>query len=142
MNRPWNIVGVFCEDIREEKTGHTLIGILPDNLSVPEVPGAIPKLGIYVRCHVETHANVGPISLKLKFADGEIVKLADFSEAKVKATQEDARNKGAPLAGFVLLAVAVMVQIRTTGRILAIVEIGKEEVLAAALNIQIPPTTT
>jgi hypothetical protein len=140
MSVPWNIVGVFCEDIREEKTGHTIIGIFPDNLEVPQMPGALPKLGIYVRCHLDPAADVGEVSLKMKFPDGQEVPLAKFDEAAVKKTQADTRAKGTPLCGLVLIAVAGMVQLREPGRILAIVTIRDEEVLAAAIHFQLAAT--
>jgi hypothetical protein len=141
MTVPPNVVGFFCEDIREEKTGHTIIGIFPDNMNVSALPGALPKLGVYIRCHVDPSEDVGPISGKLVFADGDEIPLADFDEAAVKKTQEETRKKGTPIAGFIMIAVAMMVQIKEAGRILAIVKIGKTEILAATLNIQVDPAS-
>jgi hypothetical protein len=135
-----NVVGIFCEDVREEKTGHTIIGIFPDNVEVPHMPGAIPKLGIYVRCHIDPIAETGEISLKLKFPNGEeSALLAKFDEATVKKTQADTRARGTPLCGLVLIAVLGMVQLREPGRILAIVTISGEEVLAGSLNFGLDP---
>jgi hypothetical protein len=140
MSVPWNVVGLFCEDVREEKTGHTVIGVFPDNMEVPHLPGALPKLGLYVRCHVDPMADVGEVSLKLKFPDGNEVPLTKFDEATVKKTQADTRAKGTPLCGLVLIAVAAMVQLGGPGRLLAIVTIAGEEVLAATINFELAPT--
>lgn len=142
MSIPWNVVGLFCEDVREEKTGHTVIGIFPDNMEVAQMPGAIPKLGLYVRCHVDPAADVGEVSLKLKFPDGGEVPLAKFDEDAVKKTQADTRAKGTPLCGLVLIAVAGMVQLKQPGRLLAIVTIGGEEVLAAAIHFGLAANQT
>jgi hypothetical protein len=143
MNAPWNIVGLFCEDIREEKSGqHTLIGIMPDNMAVPHMPGAIPKLGIYARCHVDPNVDVGSISLKLKFPDGEEAPLSNFDEAAVKKVQTDTRVKGTPLSGFLLIGLLGMLKLPAPGRVLAIVTIGGQEVVAAAINFELTPEAT
>jgi hypothetical protein len=139
MTRPSNIVGLFCEDIREEKFGHTIIGIFPDNMNVSALPCALPKLGIYIRCHIDPLTEIGSISAKLKFADGEEIPLAEFNEAAVKKTQTETREKGTPLAGFIMIAVAMMVQVKQAGLISALVKIGDDEILATTLNIQIDP---
>lgn len=45
-------IALFCEDIREEKSGaETLIGLFPDNVLVPTIPSALPRLSIYIRYH-------------------------------------------------------------------------------------------
>src|SRR5258708_7688413 len=98
MTKPSNIVGLFCEDIPEEKTGHTIIGIFPDNMNVAALPGALPKLGIYIRCHIDPRAKIKNLSAKLRFANGEEIPLASFDEAAIKKTQAETRDKGTPLA--------------------------------------------
>jgi hypothetical protein len=140
MTQPWNIVGIFCEDVREEKTGHTIIGIFPDNMNVPALPGALPKLGIYIRCHVDPSAEIKGLSAKLRSVDGEEIQLAAFDEAAIKKTQAETREKGTPLAGFIMIAVAMMVQVRQPGRMIAIVNVDDTEVIAASLNLQVDPT--
>jgi len=43
-------ITLFCEDIRHERNGiESLVGLLPDNISLPEFPSTIAKLGIYTR---------------------------------------------------------------------------------------------
>jgi hypothetical protein len=139
MTKHGNIVGLFCEDVREEKTGHTVIGIFPDNVNVPALPGALPKLGVYVRCHLDPRAKIKNLSAKLRLADGEEIQLASFDEATIKKTQAEAREKGTPIAGFIMIAVAMMVKVKEAGLMLAIVNVGGTEVLAASLNLQVEP---
>jgi hypothetical protein len=139
MTKQGNIVGLFCEDVREEKTGHTVIGIFPDNVNVPALPGALPKLGVYVRCHLDPRAKIKNLSAKLRLADGEEIQLASFDEATIKKTQAEAREKGTPIAGFIMIAVAMMVKVKEAGLMLAIVNVGGTEVLAASLNLQVEP---
>jgi len=136
-----NIIGLFCEDIREEKTGHTIIGIFPDNANVPSVPGALPKLGVYIRCHIDPRAKIKSLSAKLRLADGEEIQLAAFDEAAIKKTQAETRQKGTPLAGFIMIAVALRVKVTEAGRMLAIVNVGGTDVLAASLNLQLDPAS-
>jgi hypothetical protein len=53
-------VCIFCEDIREEKSGQdTIVGTLPDNLLINPPPpklqdakALMPKLGMYLRINL------------------------------------------------------------------------------------------
>jgi hypothetical protein len=135
MKAPWNIFVLFCEDIREEKSGqHSLVGILPDNLSVPHLPGVIPKLGVYARCHVDPEADVGSISLKLRFPDGEETAFGSFGAEKVKEVQSESKAKGTPFAGFIMVTVLGMLKLPKPGRVLGIVSIGGKDIVAGAVN--------
>ena len=96
----------------------------------------------YTRCHVDPNADVGSISLRLKFPDGAEAPLSSFDEAAVKKVQADTRAKGTPLSGFLLIAVLGMVKLPTPGRILAIVTIGGQDVLAAGINFELAPADT
>ena len=134
--QPWQVVGLFCEDVRQEKQGYSLIGILPDNVNVPSIPGMFPKLGLYVRLNVDPAADVGPISLRLRLPDGTESDLTGFDAEFVKETQKEAASKGAPWAGFIVTAVSSPLSIAKAGRIIALASIMGEEMICAGLNVQ------
>ena len=136
----WQVVGLFCEDIREEKTGvDTLVGILPDNLNVTVMPGLLPKLCVYLRIHIDVNADVRSITAVLRLPPSTDKSLGGFESHFIKETQEDSRKKGAPLAGFIIKAVGGAMNIPAPGRLLAIVKINDEEVVCGSLNIQKAP---
>jgi len=135
--RSWHAIGIFCEDIRQEKTGQSLMGIWPDNVNVPEAPGVFPRIGVYVRVHVEPSANVGAISGRLRFPDGSHHELGAFDLNLVKKTQEESRQKDAPWAGFVLTALAYNFPIQAEGRLLLLARIGDDEVVCGSLNVRV-----
>ncbi len=135
----WNVVGLFCEDIREEKTGvHTLVGVFPDNLNVSELPGMMPKLCIYVRFHLDVNADVRSITAMLRFPTSE-QSLGGFDPDLIKKTQEDSRKKGTPLAGLILKGISGPIKIPGPGRILAIAKVNDDEIVCGSLNIQKAP---
>jgi hypothetical protein len=139
--RPWHAVALFCEDIRDEQgPKKSLMGVLPDNLTVPETPGALPKLGIYVRINLDPSTkDVGEIAVKLRFADGTENSLGGFDADTVKRSLLDARSKGAPWCGFVLTALAIPFPVTNSGQILAVALVGDEEVVCGGLNILLEP---
>jgi hypothetical protein len=143
--RPWHVVGLFCEDIRHESHTQSIIGILPDNLLVPTVPGFIPKLGIYIRINVDSQVtDIGPISAKIIFESGDELKIDGFSAERAKEILAESLSKGAPYSGFLMMAVAAGVRIDRSGRINVVTKVGDDEVLCASLNVQVqaPPTAS
>ena len=140
--RAFNAVGIFCDDVREDKGGHTIIGTLPDNMIVNTVPGTLPKLAIYIRIHLDPTAEIRAVSSKLRFPDNSEVPLSSFEAPQIKKLQADAREKGTPYVGIISMAVAALFQIPAAGRILAIAEINGEEIICAALNIEEQPTSS
>lgn len=134
---PWQAVGLFCEDIREEKSGQdTLVGILPDNVNLTKIPGVIPKLCLYVRVHVDLEADITAIVASLRFPDGTEQSLGSFDSDFIKKTQKEAREKGAPFAGFIAKGIGGPLNVSVPGQILAIAKIDNEEVVCAFVNIQ------
>jgi hypothetical protein len=136
-------VGVFCEDIREEKGGQlTIIGILPDNVNMPPRPeGAspatrvvLPKLGLYLRILMETEADVEPITVKLLLPEGEEIVLAEVDAALIAQSKKEAADRKLPVAGIVNQA--LMQGFRApTGTMYAAIETGGQRHICAVLNL-------
>ena len=138
----WHAIGIFCEDVRDEKQSHSLIGVMSDNVNVPAIPGMFPKLGIYVRINVSPSADIGPISLKLHNPNGTQLQLAGFDADFVKKTQQEAADKGSPWAGFMITGIASPFPIEAPGIVLLVATLAGEEVVCAVLNVQLIPSAT
>jgi hypothetical protein len=131
-----SIVGFFCEDIREEKSGQeTIVGILPDNFAVPQVPGLIPKLGIYIRMHFDAKSNAKEFSVRLESPNSNDLMLGSSDENTVSSAIQDANKLGIPFAGVAMKAVFGPFPIKSYGVLRAIVKLDGVDILCALLNI-------
>jgi hypothetical protein len=136
-------VGVFCEDIREEKGGQiTIVGILPDNVNTPPRPEdasptarvVLPKLGLYLRILMETEDNVEPITVKLLLPEGEEIVLGEVDATLIARSKKEAADRGLPIAGIVNQA--LMQGFRAPiGTIYAAIEAGGQRHICAVLNL-------
>jgi hypothetical protein len=142
------VIGFFCEDIREEKSGQlTLVGVLPDNISIskrpPDLPDTarhvIPKLAFYVRIHLSVDENIDPMAIKLVLADGQNIEMGMINAELIATSKRDAAKRGLPIAGIVNHAVIQGFQIPGPGMILGVVEMGGQRHTCAVLNV-IQPT--
>jgi hypothetical protein len=135
------VVGFFCEDIREEKSGQTtLVGILPDNINVPprppDAPASLqprmPKLGLYVRINLSPDEGVRAMRTKLKFPDGGEAEMGLIDEATVAKSLQDAIASNLPVAGLLQYAVLQGLAIPTPpGLITGVLEVdGTEHTIA------------
>jgi hypothetical protein len=138
---PYNVVGLFLEDIRNEEGGrNTLIGVFSDNTNVTSIPGAFAKLAIYVRVHIVPSYEVHNLSLKLRLTNGEELNLTKFDVGLVSGELKKARDNDAPYAGFIFSAIASPAPVPTAGRLTAILTINEDEVVAVSMKIQQEPT--
>jgi hypothetical protein len=144
------VVGVFCEDIREEKSGQsTLIGIMPDNINVPTPPqpvegrvprGFIPKLGLYVRINIEADDEPGPMTLKLIFPGGTEQPLGDISAEIIAKSKAEAIARNLPIAGILSSAVlSPFISPGGPGLITAVLDTEKGRHVCAVLNMLVEP---
>jgi hypothetical protein len=137
--RCWTL---FCEDIREEKGGtDSLVGVLLDNIEVPVIPTALPKLGMYTRLGFSLSAAPDNTLVLLRYPDGREQQLAEFSKERIEKEIEKAKTSGAPFAGFVSRGRAVPFPIAQTGRLLVVVKSSDTEIVSGHLNVKIKPPT-
>lgn len=131
-------IALFCEDIREEK-GDTdsLVGILPDNIEVPRVPGAFVKLSLYVRLLVELGHEARHAELVLRSPDGMDRQLGAVEPGLVMKAVNDAREAGAPYAGIVMRVALNNYPVQQAGRFLAVLRHGEDEIVCGFFNIRV-----
>jgi hypothetical protein len=130
----WNAVCIFCEDIREENNGETLLGVFKDNLAVPPPPGFVGKIGVFVRVNVPVTSKAGDISVRLTTIDGKDMPIGTFAEIDVKNTLAESAKRGAPLSGFIFRGVASPFLVPQYGRVNVYTKMGAEEILCGTLN--------
>lgn len=150
-----NALGIFCEDIREERTGLTLIGVFPDNINLAvETPGEVvvipsdrpmPKrisqLCIYARVNFGQEENIDSIIIRLIFPDGKKQELGVVSRETIEGAKKKAKSKGNPLAGVIARATVGGFNIAKPGVMKLEMDIGGESYLVAALNFKFPEVT-
>jgi hypothetical protein len=133
---PITILGVFCEDIREEKGGtDTLVGILPDNVGVPSFPGGFPRLSIYVRVILPLDFEPSPIELSMIAPTGERVSLSQIEVGEIAEALKAGGEAGNPTAGMVFRTTFGGFAVPSACRVQALVKIKDEEHLACFLNV-------
>jgi hypothetical protein len=132
---PFPFMGLFCEDVREEKAGtRTLVGVLPDNLFVGTPPSFLPKLFVYFHIHLDYESSVRSIKARIKFPGGPTVEIATFDEL-IEPVRADAKAKGMPFAGLIATGGLIPVPITQLGKIEAVVEVDGTEYVCGALNL-------
>jgi len=128
-------VALFCDDIREEKSGAiTLVGIMPDNVEVPSIPGALPRLAIYVRVHLKVELPPEPIEFFLTFTDGAQHKITEFSRELIETTTRDAVRGGNKLAGLFSNVLVATFPVPVPGRAFVTLKRGGEIEVIGGLN--------
>lgn len=141
---PTSVIALFCEDIREEKSGlYTLIGIMPDNLEgrvdsggpADGVP-AIPKLAIYVRLQFDPRDDLGPIKSSLTFPTGEKREIDMLEASVVETARKGAIEQGNPIAAVFSRMQMVNFPVLATGRLTLEVTIKRKKYLAGSLHLK------
>ncbi len=138
---PTSAVALFCDDIREEKSGAViLIGIMGDNVSIPRPPdeadgmvGVIPRLCIYIRVNFDVSADVAPISFKVTMPDGSELDAGKIDERTI-ATAKSTRDKGNPMGGVVSRLKLGGLMMNKLGRMTVEANVGGQVYLAGFLN--------
>lgn len=130
-----NAVALFADDSREEVSGkESLIGIYPDSVEVPAIPGAIPKLVIYFRVHIPIEAKFNLISAKLRRPDGEENSLGEVTWENIVEPRQQSIKAGGTMVGLVLKAMISPFVFKEEGRFRAVVDIDGEEVICGSLD--------
>lgn len=142
--QPSSVVGLFCEDIREEKSGQdTLIGILPDNMQLSPHPSAphqegiplFPKLGLYVRIHLDIDHKPSECTLRVRNTDGSLMAVGSWDQHVIDRAFNDAKQNQMPYVGLIQKMIMSPLPIPSSGKIVATVLLENREYIAATLNV-------
>jgi hypothetical protein len=128
---------LFAEDIRQELGGQvSLIGILPDNLALPQLPALMSKMAIYTRATFPSSEDIqGDLTHVLVSPSGERLAENVTTRDHLGETLLGSRNQGAPIMTMVSQIVATPFPINEAGRFLLLSQYGEEEYLSGFLNV-------
>ena len=130
-----NVIAIFCDDIRDEKSEQqTLVGILPDNIVLDRIPGALSKIGFYVRIHAPLDLPLKDVSLTITESDGKVVPLSTFEQSIIEESRKVSRDNGFSYVGLVTRAMAVPFNVSKAGLVHITVSIDGAEYHAGSLN--------
>jgi hypothetical protein len=136
-------IALFCDDIRQESAGTTtLVGVYPDSLSLPKMPGVLAKLSVYCRIHVRADYKPGRIVTRLLMpGSDDDVPSSPADEKIVNGALDKARAESKPYAGLITTFAIVGLRLREPGRMRVIVTEGEREYTAAILDLKLVPPT-
>ena len=137
---PTSVIALFCEDIREEKSGAlTLVGVLGDNVNVPPQPeclntvAMLPRLCVYLRVNFDVSAELGPVTFRIIMPDGTEVPAGGVDQATLAQARET-REKGNPMGGVISRFQFGGLVMKKLGRMTVEATIGDQKYLAGFLN--------
>ncbi|MDA1001512.1 MAG: hypothetical protein O2807_13475 [bacterium] len=147
---PMSIIGMFCEDIREEKNDIiTLVGLMPDNVRyrVEVSDKKAQKLSadqniwnaricIYSRANFDTDDPIEKIELRLILPNDDELEIGGASADVIQQAKEQAKERGGPLAGVVMRAMLQGFRLSEPGILRLEAIMGTDRRLLAFLNFQ------
>lgn len=131
-------VALFCSDVREERGSTvTIVGVYPDNVNVPNIPGSFPTMSVYVRIHLRSDFDPPPLSVRIVLPDGKEIGRSDFAPETVATARAKAKDSGAPSLGLIATFSVAPMHITKAGRVEALVTMGEKEYVVGSLNVQL-----
>jgi hypothetical protein len=137
MAPTFTLLGMFCEDIREEKNGQdTIVGVLPDHIEIPRLSGSFAKIAVYLRFAFTPDSSVSNISYWIEMLDGTKIKKEVDGKLILKA-KDDSRESGHPLATIIARIRMGPVLVNNEGRFNLHASIDGDETLVSSLNVKL-----
>lgn len=120
---------LFCEDVRNEVGERTtLVGVFKSSLNVPNIPGALPKLGFYANVR-NIPQRVLPKTIKFQirsdWSDDWIVDI-NVDEDTIKKLREDRKKNPDKHNGIILSGIVSPFEVSAAGKITAYLTIGRK----------------
>ena len=130
---------IFCESIREEKGGQdSLVGIMPDYVNIPSIPGAFGALSLYSRISFDPRNPPKEVSMKVVLPDGNEIPIAIERELIAPAVKGSLES-GHPLSTIVSRAATFGMPIAKLGHVICYAYIDGEEYVAGAITVKATP---
>ena len=103
-----SVVAMFCSDIRQEQGGTvTLVGVFPDNVNLPKLPGAFSQMYIYVRMHLLPSFSPKQIITKVLLPNGSELDRSEIEAELVQRTRKKILETGAPTVGLIQILLSL-----------------------------------
>jgi hypothetical protein len=148
-----SIIGLFCEDIREEKGDSlSLIGLMPDNINL-EISDAqanapssenriLSKVCIFARANFPPDESVRAIELNLLLPNDVEIPVGGAAADVIETAKTQARDMGAPLAGVVMRVVLAGFRLPKPGIVQLKAKIDGKERILSMLNFKFNQPTS
>lgn len=129
-------IGLFCEDIRDERLGTTsLVGVLPDNVALPAFPFLFPKIAVYVRFRLDATLPPPALACKLVTVDGTEFILGEYDSEAIAPHFNAAIAAESPIVGFLMNGFFLQLSVPKAGRFVLVAAIDGESFIAGTLNV-------
>lgn len=143
-------VALFCEDIRREAAAReTLIGVMPDTIRIPRVPGVLRRLVIHARIRVNIDYVDFDRSIRISLSgtpDGLEVRGATegpIPKELLERSLARAKEFGLPYASvYGQIRLDEPVPIKEVGTLMVYLHCGDEKEVCGLLNISIKNDAT
>jgi hypothetical protein len=134
----FSAIALFCEDIRDEKSEQdTITGILPDNINLPRSSAVLPKLGIYLRFHLNADSEFRTIRARLRVPGADELSLLALDESVLAEMRTNALSSGMPFAGLISKTMFAPFTVGAAGKFEVVAEIDGTDHICGALNVVI-----
>jgi hypothetical protein len=111
-------IAVFCSDVRQERGGtETIVGVFPDSVNVPKIPGAFAQMYVYVRMHMLSSFRPSSIVTKLLLPDGTELERSQIEPELIERTREKAIASNSPYMGLIAKFAMAPMHIAQEGRL-------------------------
>lgn len=156
--QPLSIIALLCEDIRDEVGGSiSIVGALPDNAALTplsekadvqpsaQLPRMLGKLSIYIRANFDPEDRIPTIKFRLITPDDKEVDIGEADAEVIVKAQNQAKEKGSPIAGTISRAVLMNFKPSKPGILRVLAVVGDEIRIVGILNflaVPAPDATT
>jgi hypothetical protein len=138
----FSATAIFCTDIREELLGsHTLVGVFPDNLSVPEFPGVL-AISLYVRMAYSADLPLDQVEIYATGLEPNRTILTTIDSGIIEQSKRDAVERRSPVIGLVSKIRFNGVNFGGPTRLTVFVKAGSYEFPCGTLNVHQTAQTT
>jgi hypothetical protein len=136
--RTHSVIGLFCDDIRQEKSGQdTIIGVMPDSLAIPAAPGFLPKLCLYIRFRLSAEIKPKIITITLASPDSHENYSISIEQETISKAFSESKENGHPFVGLISRTTMSPFPIEIPGRFNIIVNIDDEEDICGSLLVKV-----
>jgi hypothetical protein len=132
-----SVIAIFCSDIRQEKGGtETIVGVFPDTVNLPTIPGAFSQMHIYVRMHVRPSYLVSAIITRIVLPDGSELEQSEMNPDLITRTRAKYEAANAPYMGFIVKFGIAPFQVVQEGPLKVIVRVDGVDHIAGQVTFR------
>lgn len=137
MSNEINVFALFCEDVRREADKkNSLMGVLPNTINVPDFPGVLLRLCVYIRVNFGMEFDSEDIPMKLILPSGEELNFTSIDRELLKKSQAEAKQQNKTVAGVLTIAEFRNLAIEKPGAIRVTARIKQQDQLCGILHVE------